>query len=409
MKSKLLTLCLSLVLSVGIWLYVITVVSPESQETFEGVPVQMQSLAVLEDRGLVVTDIDYTSVSLQLGGSRTDLLQLNSSNIRVYADVSTIYEPGVHYIGYTVSFPGSIPNGAIEIQSRSPDTIRVTVEKKASKRLDVTIDYKGAVPNGYITDEANIQLSTKSVIISGPQTLLESVQTARITIDLTNRTETVSGVYPYVLLDREGNVVSDEQITSDVFSIHVNLQIRKLKQVPVKYHVNYGGGATIYNTTVVANLDSIEISGHKNLIEDISVIDVGIINLWEYPDSRTVTLPIALPSGVRNESGTPEISITITFTGLVTKTLSCSNIVPVNLPEGMSAKFVERRLTVTIRGTQEEVNAVSADDITITVDLSTMREGHSTMPAEIVINSDIASNVGAVGTYTLTANMFPVA
>ena len=133
MKSKILTFCLSVLLAIGIWIYVITVVSPESTETFQNVPVQMQNVALLEERGFVITDISNTNISLQLFGKRTDLVQINSSNIRVIADVSSISEPGVHEIYYTVSFPGSVASGAIETQTRFPDTIRVTVEKKISK------------------------------------------------------------------------------------------------------------------------------------------------------------------------------------------------------------------------------------------------------------------------------------
>lgn len=46
MKSKFLYLCLSIIMAFGIWLYVITVVSPESQDMFRGIPVQMQNTSL---------------------------------------------------------------------------------------------------------------------------------------------------------------------------------------------------------------------------------------------------------------------------------------------------------------------------------------------------------------------------
>jgi len=402
MKSKFLYLCLSLLLSIGIWVYVITVVSPESHDTFRDIPVQMESVALLEERGLIITGISHTKVSLELFGNRTDLIQINNGNIRVYADVSKIYEEGVHDISYSVSFPGSIPNGAIEIQSRFPDTIQVTVEKKVTKKLNVTVDYQGAVPQGYLTDEANIQLSTRTVNISGPQSVLEKVYGAKVLLDLTNRTETISGMYPFVLVDVDGNQIADSSVSSDVNTIHVNLKISQFKQIPVVFDVLYNGGTTPENTEVKASVDSIMIVGHKNLLADITSIHLGTINLSQYLSDTTLHLPVNLPNGI---SGIDYVDVSIKFTGLETKTLLVSNFVPVNLPDGMKVTFQQKPLSIVIRGTRQELDAINEGNITVEVDFSTTREGAFTMPAEVVLHTEGQSNAGVVKSYTVEANM----
>lgn len=405
MKSKLLSMCLSLLIAVAIWLYVTNVVSPESSEVFRDIPVQFQSVSLLEERGLIITEISHPEVSLQLFGNRTDLMRLNSDNIRVFADVSKIYEPGVHEISYTESFPGTIASGAVEIQSRSPATIRVTVEKKATKKINVEVEYKGAVPQGYLTDEANIQLSAKSINISGPESVVEAVDAAKVTVDLTNRTETISHNHSYLLVDRDGNAIVSDKIRADVSFVYVSLQIRMLKEVPVTYDVIYGSGATPENTKITANVQSVKISGHKNLLEQISSIHLGQIVLADRMESGTITLPIEMPTGVRNETSTRLVSVEITFNGLETKNLSTSNIQAINVPNGMNVVFVTKKLNVTIRGTKEALEKVDASDITVLVDFAYTREGTSTMPVEIAINTGNQTDVGAIGQYTLIADM----
>ncbi len=405
MKSKLLSICLSFLMSIGIWLYVTNVVSPESSETFRDIPVEIQSLALLEERGLVITSISHPQIDLQLSGNRTDLMQLNSGNIRVYADVSKIYEPGEHALSYTQVFPGTVPDSAIEVLSRSPDAIRVTVERKASKKLNVEVEYRGAVPQGYLTDEANIQLSAKTVHISGPQSLVEAAVTAKITVDLTNCTETISNYYQYSLVDASGNLIASDSIRSDVAFIHVSLQIRQLKEVPITFDVIYGGGATASNTSIQASMETIQISGHKNILKDISSIHLGEIVLAEKMESGNIVLPVELPAGVRNETNDQEVVVSVTFTGLETKTLWVTNIKAVNVPEGMVATFVDKKLQVKIRGTKEEIAEVDASEITVLVDFGATREGTSSMPAKIIVDAGDQSNVGAVGTYTLIADM----
>ena len=405
MKSKFLSVCLSLLMSVGLWLYVTNVVSPESSETFRNIPVELQSVALLEERGLVITSISHPQIDLQLSGNRTDLMQLNSGNIRVYADVSKIYEPGEHEISYTQVFPGTVPDSAIEVQSRSPDTIRVTVERKASKKLNVEVEYRGAVPQGYLTDEANIQLSAKTVHISGPQSLVDAAVSAKIIIDLTNCTETISQYYQYSLVDASGNLIVNEGIRSDVAFIHVSLQIRQLKEVPITFDVIYGGGATPSNTKIQVSMESIQISGHKNILKDVASVYLGEIVLAEKTENGSFMLPVELPSGVYNETNDQEVTVTVTFTGLEKKTLWITNIKAVNVPEGMVATFVDKKLQVKLRGTKEELAEIDASKVTVLVDFSSTREGTSSMPAKIVVDAGDQSNVGAIGTYTLIADM----
>lgn len=407
MKSKILTFFLCLLLAVCIWIYVITVVSPESQDTFQNIPIQMQNIALLEERGFVITDISNTNISLGLSGKRTDLIQINSGNIRVVADVSNISEPGVHEIYYTVSFPGSVASGAIEVQSRSPDTIRVTVEKKVSKKLDVMVEYTGAVPSGFMTDEASIQLSTKTVTVSGSQAVLDKVTGAKVSIDLTNRTESISETYPIILLGADGSVISDDDIVTDASNIHVLLPIRMLKQVEFTYDLIYGSGANMGNTVITTNVQSILIAGHQNLLQDITGVHLGTINLKEYGNGDTVTLPITLPDGVRNESDIHEVVLTITFDGLETKTLnlSKSSFKAVNVPAGMKAVFLESRLQVTIRGTKEDLALIDATNVFVEVDFSATREGISRMPVKVVIATGKHTSAGAIGSPTLMADM----
>lgn len=405
MKSKILTFCLSLLLAIGIWIYVITVVSPESQDTFENVPVQIQNVALLEERGFVITDISNTNISLSLSGKRTDLIQVNSSNIRVIADVSGINEPGEHEIYYTVSFPGSVASGAIETQSRYPDTIRITVEKKVTKKLDVMVEYTGAVPSDYMTDEASVQLSTKTVTVSGSQAILDTITGAKISIDLTGRTESLSETCPIILLGADGSVITNEDVTTDAANIHVLLPIRKLKQVEISYDLIYGGGANASNTTVTTNVQSILISGHQNLLEDINAVHLGTIDLKDYTNSCDITLPVVLPIGVRNETNIYEVVLTITFNDLETKTLTVKNFKAVNVPTGMKAVFQSSPLSVTIRGTKEDLAIIDASNIFVEVDFSATGEGYSRMPAKVVINADRYVNAGAIGSYTVMADM----
>ena len=55
MKSKFMTLLLSVAIAFGLWIYVITVEQPESQKTYYDIPVVLQNESILAEP-YVITD-----------------------------------------------------------------------------------------------------------------------------------------------------------------------------------------------------------------------------------------------------------------------------------------------------------------------------------------------------------------
>ena len=68
MKSKLISALLSVVAAFSLWLYVITVVSPDSEATFD-VYVKVDNENVLKEKGLMLNPNQKSSVHLKLSGN----------------------------------------------------------------------------------------------------------------------------------------------------------------------------------------------------------------------------------------------------------------------------------------------------------------------------------------------------
>ena len=75
-----------------------------------------------------------------------------------------------------------------------------------------------------------------------------------------------------------------------------------------------------------------------------------------------------------------------------------------NVPDGFDAALVTKSLDVTLHGTQAEIDAITGDDVRLTVDLSSVTEaGNYTLPASVFIGS--YENVGAKGKYQVIVNV----
>ena len=102
MKRKFVYGLLSVLIAFGLWLYVVTVVNPEWEETFYNIPVALENEQILHDRGLMLVSDEDPEVTLRLSGNRADMIKLNSSNITIRADLSRIYSAGEQSINYSI-------------------------------------------------------------------------------------------------------------------------------------------------------------------------------------------------------------------------------------------------------------------------------------------------------------------
>ena len=408
-KSKLLMALLSLVIAFGLWLYVVTVVSPESEKTVYNIPVSLQSESILEERGLMVTTEDIPTVNLRLKGNRTDLDKVNSANITVSVDVSRVGEAGEHSLSYSIGFPGDVPNNAISTQKRTPDTVTITVEERTSKPVKVYVEVdKETVSEGFRVDTENAQLSAAEILLTGPKRVLDQVERATVFVDVTDKKESVNNErVSYTLVNVDNQPVDDTQVednleTPGIITVE-KLTIGQVKEISLVVDVVAGGGADESNTEVIMAPQTITVFGSTKLLESLGdTITVGTVELGKIPENTQIKFPIQLPDGITCESGETEVAVDVLFPQLSTKTLSITEISLTNQPTDMTAQIITKVLEVTVRGPSELIETIDETKLRVSADMKDVPEGTQTLPVTITTTADYAT-VGAVGTYTVSA------
>ena len=404
MKNKILSVLLSVILAFALWYYVITVVSPGSTDTFYDISVVLVGETALEERGLMVTSVGNTTVDLTLSGNRSDLNQLTRENITLKANLNSIYDPGTHSLGYSISYPGTIANNAFVEESKIPGSIIVTVEKRAYKDIPVNVLYEGAVAEGFADLTEEVTLDNTSIRISGPASVVENIHQAVIRVSLTDRTESINEFFKITLCDDLGEPVNSELVTVSVEEVELTLPIRMVKTVPLVVKVISGGGATEATTSITIDPAFIEVHGTRAALEDLDEIVLGTINLADYVKAEDITFDIVLPEGVTNRTGYKQAKVSLRFPELATKTLSVSNIQAINIPEGMEVELTTKVLDIVIRGPIDEMTNISAADIQLIVDFTGAQPGSSSWKIQVNILSAYA-NCGPLGSYNMYATV----
>ena len=400
MKSKICYALLSLLIAFGLWVYVITVVTPESESIFYNIPVAFSNEAILNDNGLMVLADDQPTVTLKLKGNRSDLNNLKNSDITLLADLSKIDGVGNKRLSYSVAFPG---NQAFEIIDQSPQEIVVDVAQWLSKEVDVVLSYEGSTPPEYIADTDGVELDNRSVIITGPKETVDQISQAVINVNLEGQNQTITQSCRYTLCNEAGEPVNAEDVQTSVAEIQMTLRILRVKEVALLLELTYGGGATEKTTEIKIDPLTIKVAGSEKLLEDLNNITLGAVNLSELLEDTELTFPINLPEGVENISGVTEATVSIKFPELKVKTLKVSRILAsgsTNTQVALATKVLE----ITVRGSAEQIDAMDEQDVYARVDCSDAELGEGKFKAQIVIGTEF-STVGVVGTYYVYATL----
>lgn len=404
MQKKVLAIFLSAIVAFGLWLYVITVVSPESEKTYYDIPVVLQNKNILTERGLMVVS-DEPNVTLALKSDRTILNDLNESNINVIINLANIEKPGTHSLTYTISYPGNIPHNDVTVMSSSTDLITLKVENRIRKTVPVVLDYGDtAVPTGYTADKENAELDYTEIEVIGPESVISQISQAKIKINLSNQTKTIAGEFSYSLCDGQGNPLNVELVTVNTDKVSLKVTVEKVKEIELVLAIVDGGGATKENCTITLDTPKIQISGSEAMLADIAFWELGKIDLGEILEDQTLTFPVNLPEGVTNQTGVEEVTVEVKLPELKTKSFTVKTISLTNQPAGLRAELVTKSLQVKLRGPAALIDTLTVNDISAVVNLAEAKTGTVTANAEIVI-SEAFAGVAELGTYPVTVNV----
>lgn len=405
MKNKVITALLSLIIAFGLWIYVINYESKEETYTIENVSVVFQNENALTGRSLMLTGGTDQTVTLTVTGNRSEVSRLNSNNVSVVVDLSRIYDTGEQSVTYTINFPADVSTSSFSTTA-DKNRITLTVESKVTQRVPVVIDWgEGTVERGYTTDTDTVELSTSHVTVEGPASVVGQMKQALIRLDLTDRTETIDQECEFTLCDSEGNPVevpNVSQVVAQQESVYVRLLIQPYKVLPLKLEVIDGGGATeettqiTYTTTGGEEIGNITVAGNAELLEGLEEIVLGTIELEDILEDTVLEYPVSLPAGVTNLSGVETVQVSIAFPELMTQTFTVENIQATNVPAGLVAEVVTKKIDVTVRGPKALVEKMQASDIVVSVSFGSISIGDMKTETPTVTISSAYTGVGVL-------------
>lgn len=385
-NSKVLWIIVSVAIAFLLWVYV-TINEGEYTETFDDIKVVYSGEeAMREAQGLIVTEQSRSNVSVTLKGSRREISKLKSADIQAVVDLSTITRPGTNTnYYYSVSFLKEVDENFVAVESRTPRTVSFTVDRYSYKYVEVKGVFNGNVAEGFKADVSDMQFDPERIRISGPEEEISAVESALVVIERNDVDRTIKADVGYTLQDINGEALELGSMVADTDTVNVTLPVSAVKLVPLVVDIVHGAGTTDANVKLECEPQEILISGDPDLLKGINRITLDTLDLTEFNSTYEETYQIILPNDVINESGINEAKVSVKLTGLLTKRLSVTNIVPTNVPDGYVAEVTTKSIDVTIRAPESMINEIKSANLSAVLDLSDYsgNEGQYTVPASI--------------------------
>ena len=403
--SRVFWMILSLFAASLLWMYVTTTEGVEVQKTLTGVKIEFLGAdAMRASSDLIVTEQDRTSVNLTLSGTRRVLSKLTNSNVTATVNLNNVTADGRYSVSYDIAFPAGVNANEVTVVHTSSDVVNFYVDKLARKTVEVKGAFTGNTAEGYLADESMV-FDPLVVAISGPKTVISKVDHAFVAITREEVDRTLSYSTTYSLVDANNNPVEDSSIQRETEEVPVTLNVLSTKEVPLDVTIIDGGGATRdANTRIEITPSSIMLAGDAAAIDSTTKLILGTINLSTFATDFSATYTIIPPNGTENMTGVTEATVTVSITGVATKSFSVNpdNIICINVPDGYDAENITQALNVTVRAPQEVLDRISEVNLRAVADLSnlgTNASGVFTPTVEIKI--DGFPEAGCVGEYKI--------
>ena len=147
-------------------------------------------------------------------------------------------------------------------------------------------------------------------------------------------------------------------------------------------------------------------NGDDAALEAVESIILDTLYLQDLSSSQTLHYAIPVPEGTTLMDEVSEATVTIVITGVEERTVDVSAFSFDSVPEGCDAAAVTESLRITLRGLTEEIQALQAEDVAVTADLSGVSApGSYTVPVRVTVSG--YSNVSAKGGYQIIVSVTP--
>ena len=258
-----------------------------------------------------------------------------------------------------------------------PDTLTLTFETLDSRMIPVNVQIVGETEDDrwYNVNRTN----PTAVTISGAASVVQSIASAYVYVDVTGYENSFITADQYVLLDGEGNEITASMLNRSSSSITVNMDVYPTKELPISTEIGdvvTGEPAEGYVVeSVSVQPESLVVAAEQELLDSISELQIVPVSVSGRTRSFTARASVASLSSFRSISADEvyvNVSIAEETTGAWIEGVKVSYI---NRAENLNLTYDTGEIRVYVTGPRSVIEDLQENGFAATVDLSGLTAG----------------------------------
>ncbi len=367
--------------------------------TISNIPIQTELSDEARKSGLQIFSGDEQTASVTVTGNRAILGSVDATDITVTAAANSINLSGSYSL--PVSAVKTNPSSNFQISSGvTPSSINVVVDYFRESTFDIQENIVYKVEDGFY---AFTSLSSKSVVISGPQTEISKIDkvSAVATINGSLKTTATTDA-KIVLYDEDGNELATNLFTMDIKTVTATVSVLPEKEVKVEpVFTNMPDGLKITDDMITIKPSTILLAGPEDVLNSTSSVKLEAIDFSTLRNEKKEfpSLGINIPADCRNISNTTSATVTLDLSKFSSKRFSVSNFEVEGLSDKYEADVTQNSISVIIIGPKKQIDSLNKKDITAVIDTSEFEGTVGSVQIPVKFKIDGANSCWACGSY----------
>jgi YbbR domain-containing protein len=315
------------------------------------------------------------SADLTLTGDATSVTSAANSKGIVIADLEGLTE-GTHEVKLETEGYGDSVGAKID-----PSNVIITLKKKTTQAYDLSYDFINQDKMDSIYSVGTPSFEYTKVNVRASKDTLNSIAFVKALIDVSGQTADFTQDAKLIAYDVNGMPVKADIYPSTISVTVPVTSPNKSVAVSVEITGEVPDGQAI--ESIEMDQQSVTIYGPESVLGQIDKV-VVTLNASTITKDSTIMRPITLPTGV-NSSNINQITMTVTLGEGVSRRIEDIKINYRNNTNNYKASQPENKTTtsVTVFGTESNIENITADDVYVYVDMKDAKPGMQEFPLEV--------------------------
>jgi len=327
-------------------------------------------LALVEDPAELLNDI-----SVMIEVSQSEYRNVAKDDVQVTLDLSNVRRTGVQEV------PLKATTSYGRVVNIIPAKVSLELETLDSRVIPVNVQITGK-PEKDRWYKAN-RSNPSTLTIKGPASVVQSIASAYVYIDVTGARSSFTAAEQFVLLDREGNEIPQAMLERSSSSISVSVDVYPTKEIPIEADI---AGVITGQPADGFEVQEIEIqpatltvAAEQELLDSIDSLHIDPISVEGLSQSFSARTDVSTLSSFKSISA-DEVYVTVII-GEETEGAWVENvkISYINRGDGLTLTTEDETVRVYVAGPRSAVEELQQIGFVATVDLEGLGEGDYSM------------------------------